>query len=82
MPQGIGWIDGLGKWLPSLNNLKRIMKLFSFLLGILFCIFILFIFQLGANSGKQIAVDSTKSKGYFETYGKKYQALEIETPNV
>ena len=55
--------------------------MFCFLLGIIFCIFILFIGALGASYGKQIAVDSTKSKGYFEAYGKKYQALEIETPN-
>ena len=55
--------------------------MFGFLLGILFCIFILFIGALGASYGKQIAVDTTKSKGYFEAYGKKYQALEIETAN-
>ena len=56
--------------------------MFCFLLGIIFCIFILFIGKLGASYGKQTAVDLTKSKGYFEAYGKKYQALEIETPNV
>ena len=56
--------------------------MFGFLLGILFCIFILFILALGAIYGKQAAVDLTARQGYFVAYGKKYQALEIETPNV
>lgn len=56
--------------------------MFCFLLGILFCIFILIIGLLGASLGKEMAVDLTKSRGYFEAYGKKYQAFEIGTHNV
>lgn len=55
--------------------------MFGFLLGILFCIFILFIGALGASYGTQIAVDNTEKQGYFEAYGNKYKAVKIEVPN-
>lgn len=49
-----------------------------FLLGIVFCVCLLFAAVWGANVGLNLAVDKTIRDGYFETYGKKYKAVEIK----
>lgn len=51
----------------------------NFVLGIIFVVVLFFAATYGAYLGLQMAVDRTKRNGHFHAYGKKWQAVELES---
>ena len=51
----------------------------EFALGILFVLALFFAAVLGGRIGLEMAVDRTRRKGYFEAYGEKWRAVELES---
>ena len=54
----------------------------GFVLGIVFVLALVYASAIGVKWGKEIAVDSTNGRGYFEAYGKKWRVVEITDPAI
>lgn len=55
------------------------VEIMNFVLGIIFVVVLFFAVTYGGYLGLQMAVDRTKRNGYFEAYGKKWRAVELES---